>query len=103
VPPLAAAAALAVGLGVLKRVVARSAPVYGSTSEPDPHPAAPGVHLAALGNGYAAPESGREAAERFAPELAAGHVPSVRAIRREMHLGQPKAQEVHRYLSALTP
>lgn len=55
----------------------------------------------ALTNGYGAPEGGREAAERFASELAAGTVPSVRAIRREVHLGQPKAERVQSYLAAL--
>ena len=96
VPPLAAAAALAVGLGVLKRVVeAHSAAVYGTTSV---H--APGVH--ASGNGHAAPGHGREAAERYAAELARGELPSVRRVRREMHLGQPRAQAVRDYLAALT-
>lgn len=86
VPPVAAAAALAVGLGVLKRVVAASAP-------------APGV----LVNGHAAPEGAREAAEHFAAGLARGELPSVRALRREMHWGQPRAQEVRAYLAALAP
>jgi hypothetical protein len=63
---------------------------------------APVAVPAALTNGHGAPEGGPEAAERFASELAAGDVPSVRAIRREMHLGQPRAQQVHAYLSALT-
>ena len=67
-----------------------------------PVPGVPEVHPIALTNGHAAPEGGQEAAERFAAHLAAGVVPSVRAIRREMHLGQPKAQEVHAYLTALT-
>jgi hypothetical protein len=90
VPPLAAASALAVGLGVLKRVVA----VYGSTSVLGPHPAA-------SANGSAAPEGAQEAARIFAAELARGELPSVRRVRREMHLGQPRAQEVHAYLSVL--
>jgi Protein of unknown function (DUF2637) len=90
VPPLAAAAALAVGLGVLKRVVA------GHASAPD----APAPD--ALANGNSAPEGAREVAEIFAAELAAGTVPSVRAIRRELHMGQPRAQEVRAYLTALT-
>ena len=97
VPPLAAAAALAVGLGVLKRTVA----VYGSASVQH----APGTKIfgpgASSGNGHAAPERGRDAAEIFTIELAAGEVPSVREIRRVMHLGQSKAQEVHAYLAAL--
>jgi hypothetical protein len=97
VPPLAAAAALAVGLGVLKRTVA----VYGSRTSAQPEPAAPRPHPLALSNGHAAPERGRDAAEIFTTELAAGEVPSVREIRRLMHLGQPRAQEVHSYLTAL--
>jgi hypothetical protein len=56
----------------------------------------------ALANGNGAPEGGPEAAERFADDLAAGDVPLVRAIRREMHLGQPRAQAVREYLAAIT-
>jgi hypothetical protein len=40
------------------------------------------------------------AAEIFAEDLAAGTVPGVRRIRREMHVGQPKAQELRMYLTA---
>jgi hypothetical protein len=124
VPPLAAAAALAVGLGVLKRVVA----MHGSTSVQPPAapataPAAPElVHPLALANGhsppapepaalagghsapargYSVPDACRDAAGLFTIELAAGEVPSVREIRRVMHLGQPRAQQVHAHLTAL--
>ena len=69
----------------------RSAREYGSAPAP-----------AALANGHAAPERGRDAAEIFTIELAAGEVPSVREIRRVMHLGQPRAQELHAYLAAIT-
>jgi hypothetical protein len=93
VPPLAAAAALAVGLGVLKRVVAMHA------SAPVPEPEA--LHQLALGNGHGAPEGGREAAELFADELSRGELPSVRRVQREMHLGQPRAREVRSYLDLL--
>jgi Protein of unknown function (DUF2637) len=41
------------------------------------------------------------AAEIFAEDLARGDVPGVRRIRREMHLGQPRAQQVREYLSGL--
>jgi Protein of unknown function (DUF2637) len=85
VPPLAAAAALAVGLGVLKRVVATRAPKAAVDSPP-----------AGL-NGYA-----HEAAERFAAELSAGRVPSIRAIKSGLGIGQPKAGEVQRYLESIT-
>jgi hypothetical protein len=57
---------------------------------------------AASGNGYSAPEGGREAAEVFAAGLSRGELPSVRQVRREMHLGQPRAQEVRAYLETLT-
>ena len=97
VPPLAAAAALTVGLGVLKRTVA----VSGSRTSVQAGTAAPGPHPLALSNGHAAPERGRDAAEIFTIELAAGEIPSVREIRRVMHLGQPRAQQVHAHLTAL--
>ena len=60
--------------------------------------AVPEVHL----NGHGAPEGCSEAARLNAAGLAAGEVPSVRRIRREMHVGQPRAQEVRAYLAALT-
>ena len=41
------------------------------------------------------------AAQAFAGELAAGRVPSVRAIRARLHIGQPRAQRVRAYLAAL--
>lgn len=42
------------------------------------------------------------AAALFASDLAAGHTPSIRAIRSRMHVGQPRAQEVRTYLAART-
>lgn len=94
VPPLAAAAALAVGLGVLKRVVA-STPTgtdgYLEVPAPD----------VVTSNGYAAPPRGQEAAEAFASRLAVGEVPSIRDIRTRLHIGQPKATEIRRYLDVL--
>ena len=41
-----------------------------------------------------------QAAQAFAVELAAGRVPSVRAIRARLHVGQPRAQRVRAYLAA---
>ncbi|GAB3428366.1 DUF2637 domain-containing protein [Flindersiella endophytica] len=41
------------------------------------------------------------AAEAFAEKLAAGIVPSVRAIRNEMRVGQPRAQHIRSYLTTL--
>ena len=42
------------------------------------------------------------AAQAFAVELAAGRVPSVRAIRARLHVGQARAQRVRAYLAALS-
>jgi hypothetical protein len=43
-----------------------------------------------------------EAAEVFADELAADRVPSARAIRAQLHVGQPRAQRLRDYLAAGT-
>jgi hypothetical protein len=42
-----------------------------------------------------------QAAEAFAGEVEAGRVPSVRTIRARRHVGQPGAQRVRAYLTAL--
>jgi hypothetical protein len=41
-----------------------------------------------------------QAAEVFADQLAADRVPSVRAIREQLHVGQPRAQRLRDYLAA---
>ena len=41
-----------------------------------------------------------QAAVVFAAELAADRVPSVRAIRAALHVGQPRAQRLREYLAA---
>jgi hypothetical protein len=46
---------------------------------------------------------GHAAAELFAAGLAAGDVPSIRAIRSGLHIGQDKARQVQAYLETLTP
>jgi hypothetical protein len=43
-----------------------------------------------------------QAALVFAADLAAQRVPSVRAIRAELHVGQPRAQRLRDYLAAGT-
>jgi hypothetical protein len=40
------------------------------------------------------------AAEVFAEQLAADRVPSIRAIRAQLHVGQPRAQRLREYLAA---
>ena len=62
------------------------------TGVPEPVPADPGV-----------PDALRDAADAFAAELAAGDVPSIRAIRAELHIGQDKARQVRAHLETLTP
>ena len=57
-------------------------------------PAVPGVHL--NGSGLHPAE-----AEPFADELARGQVPTLRRIRAELRVGQPKAQQIQARLSAL--
>jgi hypothetical protein len=42
---------------------------------------------------------GEQATVVFAAELAADHVPSVRAIRAALHVGQPRAQRLREYLA----
>jgi len=116
VPPLAAAAALAVGLGVLKRVVgahpeAVPAPVPERTSRA-PSGAAPGTganraRARSGSNGRAqpgtrAPVTPETAELAFAPVLAEGTVPSLRAVRRELHVGTERAPENRDHLPELT-
>jgi hypothetical protein len=43
---------------------------------------------------------GEQAAEIFADQLEADRVPSVRAIRAQLHVGQPRAQRLRDYLAA---
>lgn len=43
---------------------------------------------------------GEQAAVVFAAELAEDRVPSVRAIRAALHVGQPRAQRVREYLAS---
>jgi Protein of unknown function (DUF2637) len=43
---------------------------------------------------------GDQTAEIFADQLAAHRVPSVRAIRAQLHVGQPRAQRLRDYLAA---
>jgi hypothetical protein len=64
-------------------------------------PAGPGAGSGASGASGDGPLQG-QAAEEFAGEVAAGRVRSVRMIRARLHVGQPRAQRVHAYLTALS-
>ena len=114
VPPLAAAA-LAVGLGVLKRVVQAH---HAAAS--DPVPALNGQARAALtrstasANGRARPRgrAGPRAASRarvtpehaaaaFAATLAEGRVPSLRQVKAELRVGTERARALRDHLAQL--
>lgn len=43
-----------------------------------------------------------QAADAFAGQLAAGTVPSIRAIREALKIGQPKAQQIQAHLASIT-
>lgn len=87
------AVALVLSYEGLMLIVRRSAHTEPAASVV--HPAAP--EPPAELNGHA-----EHAVELYAAELADGKVPSVRRVRREMHLGQPRAQQVQSYLTALS-
>ena len=93
VPPLAAAAALAVGLGVLKRVVEVhheiTAKATGKATREVTSKATPGASGKATGTGLdKAAREARQAVERGQP------VPSARALARSHHIGRDKAAQV---------
>jgi Protein of unknown function (DUF2637) len=59
---------------------------------------APGTEIAAA----RVPDALRvQAAEEFADDMAVGCMPSIRAIRARLHVGQPRAQSVRAYLATL--
>ncbi len=61
-------------------------------------PGVPGAVPVPAGlNGHA-----HQAAELFAADVAAGTVPGIRRIRSALHVGQPKAEKVQAYLTALS-
>jgi hypothetical protein len=60
----------------------------------------PPVTPSAYDDGFAADPLGERATAVFAAELAADRVPSIRAIRAALHVGQPRAQRLREYLSA---
>jgi hypothetical protein len=95
---------------------ARPALVPAAAAVPEPYPAepdrpAPDAELDRLiawltrsGNAVPdVPEQHRGAAVLFADELARGELPGIRAIRRELRVGQDRAYEVQAYLRTLVP
>ena len=63
---------------------------------------APAAAPGARDDGSATDPLGERAAVVFAADLAADRVPSVRAIRAALHVGQPRAQRLRGYLAAAT-
>ncbi len=84
---------LTFGMAVwLAHMLRSGAPAPETTTEAEvPVPAPP----AAL-NGH-----GHAATELFAADLARGEVPGIRRIRKELKVGQPRAQQVRKYLGEL--
>jgi hypothetical protein len=70
--------------------------VIRSSACPAPAPDTPGPQPPAALNGH-----GHAAAQRYAAELARGEIPGIRRIRRDLHVGQPRAQKVREYLAVL--
>jgi hypothetical protein len=97
VPPLAASAALAVGLGVLKRVVASRA---AAVPEDAPVSVSAEVVKRAPAKPKSTPKS-RAPEHVFARELEAGNIPSLRTIKSTMKVGTNRAREHREQLLAL--
>lgn len=123
VPPVAAAAALAVGLGVLKRVVQAhgqkaadgtsggapghvpaSASALNGHALPSLHPGAPRGRTRARARSRArsAPVTAEDAEHEFMTELASGTLPSLRTIRSRLHVGGARAKQFQEHLEAVT-
>lgn len=92
--------ALLSGWPAVAFVVAAETAITMTRRGPARHPVPPKPRAlseppAAL-NGHAA-----QAAELFAADVARSEIPGIRRIRREMHVGQPRAQEIREYLTGL--
>jgi hypothetical protein len=79
---------------IIVRRSARSAPELAAVPVPEPEvsTAAPAPPAELNGHGHAALEA-------FADDISAGTVPGIRRIRREIKVGQPRAQAIRDYLS----
>jgi hypothetical protein len=95
VPPLAAAASLAVGLGVLKRLVERH-------HKTGPQPAAKSIPRTTAKATRKTGTTGVDAATRTAIEAAkqGQPIPSARALARDHHIGRDKAAQVRAHVLA---
>lgn len=89
-PPVALIAAVEVLARMLRQNPSKTAAPVAVPAVPGPYPEP----------GYT-PQDADQATTEFATELAAGEVPSIRAIRSRLHVGQPKATELRVYLTPL--
>ena len=64
-------------------------------------PAVTAVTISAQDDGSVPDPLGERAAVVFAADLASDNVPSVRAIRAALHVGQPRAQRLRSYLATV--
>ncbi len=105
VPPLAAAAALAVGLGVLKRVVGAhhaTVPEHAPAPVPDRAATPASKRAAARAPKHAndrAPVTKQSAELAFGAQLVEGTVPSLREVKRTLGLGTDRARQVRDHLA----
>lgn len=85
-----------------------TAPALNGAAHPDRTRTAPGPRTrtrtpsAPRGRTRTAPVTAEDAESEFMTELAAGRVPSLRAIRSRLHVGQDRATEIKSHLSAIT-
>lgn len=110
VPPLTASAALAVGLGILKRVVsayqaAQAAPEIVTTAEQVTQEVtrrAPSQPRRKVSKSRRRPTASFEDAElKFATEIEAGELPKVTAFRNEFGIGNERAHELRDHIRGI--
>jgi Protein of unknown function (DUF2637) len=89
------APALVISYELLMYVI-RSAAAAGRPAQGDGFSGRPPDVSAAALNGH-----GHQALELYRAEVEDGQLPTIRRIRSEMHVGQPRAQEIRRYLESL--
>lgn len=82
----------------LLHLLSAAVPAAEHTAPGVPEPSTESVSVPAALNGHA-----EQAVTLYAAEVERGAVPSIRRIRREMHVGQPRAEQVQQYLAGLAP
>lgn len=88
---------------LLMTSVRRAQPAPGQSAQRAPAPGRVRGTASASGDASGADSLHERAASVFATELAAGHVPSIRAVRSGLRVGQSRAQQVRAQLATLLP